>query len=479
MMVRMPTGVPGLDAILRGGIPAASVFILQGIPGAGKTVMANQIAFRQAERGGRAVYVSLLAESHDRLLRNLGSMGFFNGAMVPSSITYISGFDRLVRDGLSGVLTFVAAEVKARDASLLILDGLFVLQESAESALEFRKFINDLSVLAGLIDCTILLLTNSGRPAHSPEYTMVDGWIELGMQSRDYRSTRTLAVHKVRGSDFIAGHHVFTINDAGVTVLPRFETMEGQDIHRHDEPKRLSSGVPDLDRMLCGGLPALSTTLMLGPTGIGKTSFGLHFISKCAPEEPGLILSFYEDSKRLFRRARNFGIDLEGLMTAGVVDIVWYPSTDKQLDQLGYELMEAVRRRKAARLFVNGIDGFGRSVLYPERLPSFLSALTNALRNEGVTTLYSMETPFLLGGEREVSLGSLSAVTENIVLMRYVEREPHLRRTLAIIKLRESDFDTSIQYYAITDHGIRMDGPVSDPPAGAASPRPRSGDRSR
>ncbi|WP_372400510.1 ATPase domain-containing protein [Azospirillum sp. HJ39] len=467
-MERISTGIPGLDRILQGGLPVGSVFIVQGSPGAGKTVMANQICFRHASGGGRSVYVTLLAESHDRLLKHLSPMEFYQGEHVPSSIYYVSCFDKLMRDGLPGVLEFLVSEAKSRKASLLVLDGLFVLEETARSACEFRKFINDLAMLANLLGCTVLLLTNSARQSSNPEYTMVDGWIELAARCRDTRSYRTLTVHKVRGSDFIAGQHMFTISEAGLTVLPRFESvlpqfesvLEGAS-YTEVGTGRLGTGVGDLDRMLDGGLPCGSATLMLGPTGIGKTTLGLHFISQCTPSEPGLIFGFYENAARLKRRALSYGIDLDGLMASGAVEMIWHPSTENLLDQLGYELLDRVRQRKVARLFVDGVDALAHSVIFQERLPSFLTALTGTLRDEGVTTVYSMELPFLMGGEHRISLGSISAVAENIVLLRYVEQQSQMRRTLTLVKVRESGFDRSIREYSITDRGIRMGGTIS------------------
>lgn len=469
---RLPTGVPGLDGILHGGFPAGSLFIMQGSPGAGKTVLANQICFEHAQRGERAVYMTLLAESHDRLLKNLSTMEFYDGSQVPSNIYYVSGFDRLVSDGLSGILSFIASEAKARQATLLVLDGLFVLEESVESSRDFRKFINDLSTLANLIGCTVLLLTNSAREPSSPEYTMVDGWIELSVRCKEYRSYRTLTVHKVRGSDFISGFHLFTISNDGITVMPRFETMEGETDESDTPQKRLCTGVTELDRMIGGGLPYASTTLMLGPTGIGKTSLGLHFISQCTPDDPGLIFGFYENASRLKRRARNYGIDLDGLLKSGAVEVVWHPSTENLLDDLAYELLTAVRRRKVTRLFVDGIDAFAQSIIFKDRLPPFLTAMTNTLREEGVTTLYSMELPFLVGGEHRVSLGSISAVAENIVLLRYVENGSRLHRTLSVVKVRESDFDPSIREYRITEHGIRIGSAISVPASNPAGTDP-------
>src|SRR5690606_19920427 len=175
---RISTGDEGLDRVLHGGLLQGSVTIVQGSPGAGKTVLANQMAFNYIARGNHALYVTLLAESHARLASHLAEMDFFDPSQLAESIFYVSGYSTLANEGVNAVLELIAREAKTYGATLVILDGLFVLEESVGSEKSFRKFINDLAMLAEMMHCTILLLTNSQRNSSSPEYTMVDAWIE-------------------------------------------------------------------------------------------------------------------------------------------------------------------------------------------------------------------------------------------------------------------------------------------------------------
>ncbi len=246
---RLGTGVPGLDAILHGGLIPGSVFIVQGAPGAGKTILANQICFHHARTGNKALYVTLLAESHDRLLSHLGRLAFFDPRQVPESIYFISSFDTLARDGLKGVLQLLRSESRERQASLIVLDGLFALEETAQSAKEFRKFINDLTTLAGLIGCTMLLLTNTGRCCtESVEYTMVDGWIELELRQLAQRAERSVRVLKYRGSGFLEGRHTLCIDGGGMHVYPRLEALAEDRLQLPLSGSRLGTGIAGLDR---------------------------------------------------------------------------------------------------------------------------------------------------------------------------------------------------------------------------------------
>lgn len=453
---RISTGVFGLDDILDGGLVPGAVYIVQGLPGAGKTILSNQLCFHRAALGEKVLYVTLLAESHSRLMQHLSSMSFYDERQVPGSVYYVSGFDDLQTDGLQGILKLLNSESARTHATTIVIDGLFVLEESVASEREFRQFINYLSNLANLLGSTILLLTNSRRGPTSPEFTMVDGWIEIGMMTVDYRSYRYLQVHKFRGSGFVLGRHMALISNDGMRVLPRLETVTGLAPRNGGEYPPLSTGIAELDTLLGGGLPHGSSTLLLGPTGIGKTTLGLQFVGQSSAAEPGLIFTFYETPRRLGRKAASIGLKLDEQIAGGDVEVLWQSLTDTLLDDIGYRLLGAVRRRGVKRLFVDGIDAIQQSSIYPARLPPFLAALANAMRDEGVTTIFTSEIPQLIGGESQIAFGAVSAVAENIMLMRYFELESALHRVFSVIKVRESDFDSTLRELSISSQGMQL-----------------------
>jgi circadian clock protein KaiC len=456
MAKRVSTGVFGLDNILDGGLVPGAVYIVQGQPGSGKTILSNQFCFHRVAQGEKVLYVTLLAESHSRMMQHLSGMSFYDESQVPGSVYYVSGFDDLQTDGLPGILKLLNSETNRLKATTIVIDGLFVLEESVASEREFRQFINYLSNLANLLGSTILLLTNSRRGPTSPEFTMVDGWIEIGMMTLDYRSYRYLQVHKFRGSGFVLGRHMALINNDGMRVLPRLETVTGLAPNNGSDEPPMTTGVGALDTMLLGGLPHGSSTLVLGPTGIGKTTLGLQFVGESSAAEPGLIFSFYETPKRICRKAANLGLKLDQQIADGSVEVLWQSLTDTLLDDIGYRLLGAVRRRGVKRLFVDGIDAIEQSSIYPARLAPFLAALANALRDEGVTTIFTSEIPQLVGGEAEIAFGAVSAVAENIMLLRYIELESALRRVFSLVKVRESDFDATLRELSITSKGFDL-----------------------
>jgi circadian clock protein KaiC len=163
---RLPSGVIGLDPVLCGGFPKGGIHIVQGPPGTGKTTLANQLCYHHAAAGGRAVYVTLLAESHARMLLHLQTMEFFDAGQLPEGIAYISGLGALDEAGLPGLVTLLRREIAARRSTVLVLDGLVAAEDRAASDTEFKKFIQELQAQAALYRCTVFLLTTAkGRPS--------------------------------------------------------------------------------------------------------------------------------------------------------------------------------------------------------------------------------------------------------------------------------------------------------------------------
>lgn len=463
LLERVPTGVAGLDTILNGGFLKGGIYIVQGPPGAGKTILANQICFHQVARGGRAAYVTLLAESHARMLLNLSSLEFYEPGVIPQSLYYLSAFSTLESEGLKGLLDLVRREVRGRGASVLVVDGLVAAEETAQTEREFKKFIHELQTQISLSNCTTFLLTSGRGNLMRPERTMVDGLVELRDELHGARRERAIEVTKFRGTGFLRGSHAFRISRRGITVSPRVEALLRYPSEKDTCPtERISTGIAAIDDMMHGGLPAGTTTMVSGPSGSGKTSFGLHYLSQSSAEERGVYLSFYESRERAFEKATRLGLPLSKL-PVGALEFLWFPTTEQVLDEIGHALLNATLRGNTRRLFIDGLDGFRRAATDPPRVESFFSAIANELRVRNVTTLYTFETHRTLSPYLEVPPSGVSAVLENWVALRFAAVEPRLQRVLSLVKVRDSDFDMSTREFSITDSGIHVGAPVNNP----------------
>jgi circadian clock protein KaiC len=485
---RLPSGIAGLDEILRGGFLEGGVYIIQGSPGAGKTVLANEICFRHAASGGRAGYVTLLAEMHTRLLQHLRPMAFFDESVIPDSLYYVSAFHTLEGNGLKGLIDVLRREIKGQRANLLVVDGLVAAQESAPTDRDFKKFIHELQAHASASGCTVLLLTSGMLRAISAEHTMVDGVLELEDQLFEFRTERSLLIRKFRGSGFLRGRHSFRITDDGVKFFPRVEAVFAS-ASRPDvlSNARIAMGIAGIDRMLLGGLPDATTTGLIGASGIGKTTIGLHFLSKSSRSEPGLMFGFFETPERLCLKARHQGLELGAALERGDLEFMWQPQRENVLDELAHRMVADVRRRKVKRLFIDGLGGFLESATSPQRVSRFFSCLTNELRALGATTIFTMEVPEIVGPVVRVPSTGLSALLENLIFLRFVERGSSLHRLVSVHKVRDSGHDPCLREFFITDRGAHVGeifsgvegvttGVAREPASAAASPPPSKSD---
>jgi circadian clock protein KaiC len=453
---RLRSGIAGLDTILGGGFMLGGLYIVQGAPGAGKTILTNQICYHVAG-GGNAMFVTLLAENHARMIGHLRQMSFFDEGRIGEALTYLSGFNEMQEGGLAELTNLLRREIQRRRISVLVIDGLVTAAASAPDEQAFRVFVHDLQEVALATDCTMFMTTNETRQV-SPEQTMVDGLIILSNRVYGWRAESDLQVTKFRGAGYLRGRHAYKIGDAGFAVYPRIEALFAHPSRAAvASGGRVSSGIARLDAMLGGGIPAASTTMLMGPSGIGKTTIGLHFLSGASGGEPGLMFGFYETAASLRAKADRVVPALGPLFDSGAVELLWQTPTSDLLDAYGKTLIEAVHRRKVKRLFIDGLTAFRSGAVDPSRVGNFFSALSNELRVQGVTTLYSFEVPNILGPAVNVPIDDASSLAENIILLRFVERAARLHRVISILKARDSDFVSSLYEYDLTDKGVDID----------------------
>lgn len=466
---RVPTGVPGLDPVLGGGLLSGRMYLLVGGPGTGKSVLANQFCYSRAEAGQRCLYVTLATESHSRLLSSLESLAYFDPSAVGTQVVYLSGA-RALRDGpgrFDDLFAIIQDEIWRRKPSVLVLDGFRLGGLLAGSEAEQILFFDRLAALLELNGCTALVNTTIRQGRASEEHAMADGLIELSHASVGLRSTRELVVRKLRGSLSLAGRHVFEIDERGAVVYPRTEIR----LARAPGPagELIPFGIAKLDQMLGGGIPAATSTAVVGPTGAGKTLLGLHFLAEGARREgPSLYLGFHESPARVTAQGDGVGLRLTELCAAGQLEICWSQPYENLADRVLAELLERVRQRGYRRVYIDGVEGLVRGAFYPERLPGVLEAATNELRSMGVTTVMSIE------GEvpgQSVIPGDL---VENIVALRYIERRSHLHRLLWLVKMRGCNFDTSAREFRISGEGIQL-AATSDSAEAILSEAPRPG----
>ncbi len=457
---RVATGIPGLDQVLQGGFLRGASCLISGETGTGKTTLGNQLAYHVAANDGVALYVTIAAEAHDRMLMHLGGFDFFDPEVVGQRVHYFSLVNNLGEGGLAGGLSELRRLVRAHGATLLVIDGAARFEDYAPSPPAFFTFVAQLIAELAIFDCTTVLLAQphtTGEALHSIE-SLVDGILILEDRSFGMWDSRFLRLVKMRGSAILRGRHEFAITGTGIEVYPRLESAPAAS--RPDRPirqRRLPLGIDGLDTVLQGGLLTGSTTLIAGPPGIGKTTLGLHFIAEGAErDEQGLIASFGEAPERLMSKADGLGLGLRNDIESGRVQTVWQPIPGSPLDAWAADIVATVMEQHPQRLMIDGLTELVRLTPYPDRLPAFLAALGHFLRTHGVTVILTAETSTTEAADLEIPFPDAVATLDNAILLRYVEPRSRLYRLMSVLRVRESGFDSTVREFTISDRGIEV-----------------------
>jgi circadian clock protein KaiC len=452
-----PTGVPGLDLVLGGGLLRRGIAFVVGAPGTGKTILVQQLAFAAARGGRPALYFSGLSEPNERLVEHLRPFTFFDEGRLGEGVQLLSlssAFDR----GEDSAVEAVMRTARRTRAGLVIIDGFRGLRDRLSDEREVRNFLYRLGAQIGILGALLIVALEGEPPAASlyPELAAGDILIGLFLERGRAGHRRYLEVYKRRGGNHLSGLHTFTIGSDGVTCYPQFElTVPASDVGV-DPADRAAFGTPELDAMLGGGLVRRTTTILAGGFGTGKTTLGLQFLAEgLARGERGLLISFRESAEQLATRAATLGTDLATPIAQGRLRLLTRPAVALDPDVLAHGVREAVAEGGAQRLVLDSlaepIDAVGR-----DRAPGYLAALGLALRQAGVTSLLIAETSGLLESNLDFSEVPTSALGDNLLMLRNFETEGEVGRMLTVVKMRFSDHDRSARAYRIDERGLAL-----------------------
>ncbi|WP_438027164.1 RAD55 family ATPase [Sorangium sp. So ce233] len=452
------TGIPGLDHVLGGGLFQKGMLLVFGPPGAGKTTLVFQMAFHAASAGRPVVYIATLAEPASRLVEHVGTMAFWDAGQIGRQI-FLESIYPLVRRGLAEVTSALIEAARSHGARLLVLDGLMTIRDLHPGSVEHRYFLQEVSAALAALGCTLVVTTSEVPDMHGstpPECTMSDTVVELRHPDEHRQQVRALRVWKHRGAPCVLGSHAARITAEGLTVYPRFETYP-LPAATPTPAERLSSGQPELDAMMSGGLPPGSVTIAAGAPGTGKTLILLHYLIEGARQgQKGLLVGFREPYRDLVAKARSFGLDLDGPVKAGLITVVRRVPVGLVADEVLAQVLDELERTGATRLCVDGLSELDRLIADEQRRSGVLAYLAELARARGVTTLFTWETGQVVGPELDFAGSPLEVLAENVILLRYVEFQGELRRILSVLKMRSTAHDHTIRQYEIGGEGIRV-----------------------
>lgn len=474
---RLATGVPGLDNLLGGGLPEFSFNLIAGTPGSGKTTLAHQIMFSQANPDNRALFFTVLGEPVLKMLRYQQQFPFFDIKKVNDSIRFVNLSSDLLEGNFDRVLSRIAEEVKDYAPSMVFVDSFRSVVQSAKQmkhgVSELQQFVQQLGMQMTSWQATTFLIGEYLTPESesSPVFTVADGilWLTQNMQRNSM--LRKIQVVKMRGQAQVPGLHTFRISDKGIQVFPRAIIQKGSTVGSSAQvttgQQRIAMGVPELDAMLGGGLPAGYSLLVVGPSGSGKTILATEFLAEGVRRgEPGVIAAFEKSPNQLLSN------QLHKLVEAGQVGVIDTRSLDLSIDETLHDLIEMITCMQAKRVVIDSLSGF-ELALAPEFSEDFRGSLYRMvaeLTSMGVTILMTSELEDRYTDLRFSPFGS-AFLADAIIVQRYIEIAGQFKRVFSVVKVRGSKHSKDIRLFDITDDGIVIGETLSDY-AGIMSGRP-------
>ena len=462
---RLPSGVPGLDAVLGGGIPEYSFNLIAGEPGTGKTTLAQQFIFENATPERTALFFTILGEPAVKMLRYQQQFSFFDTGKVGTSVRFVNLTDDVIERGLDGVLERIAREVAESAAGIVVVDSFRSLEGRAgtlnEQSQDLHEFLQRLAIQLTSWEVTSFLIGEYDEvdKRNNAVFTIADTIVWLSQVPEHNSVVRKLQVVKVRGQAPIPGLHTFRITESGAQVFPRLPPAVAEE-HREVGNGRISIGVSALDEMMGGGIPQGDSILVSGPTGSGKSVLATQFIAEGGAQgEPGVLVVFEEHPKEYLARADGFGFGLRDMIRDGMLEALYLRPLDLSPDETLYEIRQAVQRVGAKRVVIDSMSGFELALAptYRAEFRESLYRLVGALTGAGITVFTTMEV-IHSPNELRFTPNVVSFLADDLISLRYVEVERELRTVLVVVKMRGSAHTKAYREYTITEHGFEIGG---------------------
>ncbi len=462
LQARCKTHIIKLDEILGPGIPWGSSLLIGGVAGTGKTVLSLEFIYRGALAGEKGILFSF-EETDERLRAAAKGLGWDLGHEIDRGmieIVFIPQPDILVE----AHLLMIQERVEAMKAKRVVIDSVSVFLHKVKDPQLSREKIFQLCSIVQNALAVGFFTTDIPYGSHQVsrlgvEETVVDGVIILSSTEEGFERERYIEVYKLRNTAHLKGRHNLVIGEGGVAVFPRY----GEDFRQDAPPPaleiatRLGSGVPGLDELLEGGFLKRSVTLVSGSAGVGKSMFGLQFLLEgAARKQPGLYVTLEEGPDQIVSGADALGLPLRAAVDAGLIQILYVSRERLRAGQFLTVLADRLRALQASRVVLDAATEMLTEHIAIDELRHMLYKLVVRFKTIGITSVLTLEAPFLFSTERVTEHG-LSPIADNLLMLRYQETDGRLSPMLTIVKTRGSDHDRQTHMVTVGKGGMRVE----------------------
>ncbi len=465
VLERLTTGSAAFDRILGGGIPARSVNVIAGQPGAGKTLFAIQMLFALARQGKKGLYLTTLSEPSLKMLRYAQQFSFFDESLVGEGLVFADLGSVIRRGGADTTLNEIAARVEREAPAVVVIDSFKALRDMHGDAATVRAFVYDLAVHTAGWGATSLLVGEYTEDdiSNNAEFAIADGIIRFTNSRHELTAIREVEVLKLRGADYATGAHFHEITPQGLEFYPRvrgvdaLSTESGTTQARSTSIlERVSTGVEGLDDMLGGGVPRGSATVVQGGTGTGKTLLGLEFLLAGARRgEPGILFMLEETPAQLRAFTQALGWDLPTLEERGLLTLSYVSPVELSPDRFLDRALRQIEELGARRAVLDSLTSMALGVPSDRRFKELVYAIAKKFYARSVTLYMNMEVADLLGSAH-LSGHGISFAADNVIQLKYVELEGHLGRGISVLKARGVRHANDVRRLSVENDGVRV-----------------------
>ncbi len=464
---RLSIGVPGLDEVLGGGLLPGRSYLVRGGPGTGKTTLGFHFLSTNLQKEEKPLFISL-TESADKLRQDALQRNF--------DVDRVEILDLIPTNGFTGEGEYynvvppgeveqepLIQEVKRYLTELqpkrVFLDCVTQLHYLAPDNYQFRKNLLSLIDTVTKFGATFLLSSEISNLLSDDDLQFLcDGIITLEL----VKEKRQIQVSKLRGSDFVQGTHALRLNANGMVVYPALKPKHYQHEYSFEI---ISSGVPEVDELLHGGIERGTATVISGPTGVGKTTLGVQFMKEAAGRgERSVIYTFEEGVESLQEHCEAVNIPVANMLEKGSLSLVKIDPLEYMPDEFSHHVRREIEERGTTIVMLDSISGYRLSFEEGHHegyeMLRHLHSLSEYLKSVGVTVILINEIQNITG-EFRISDYGISYLADSIVFMRYLEIRGEMNKAIGVLKKRLSSFEKTLREVEITRYGFKVGKPLT------------------